>query len=297
MIAQVPRGWRAKWHARNLAWGWAHALLCVLAVYGMARMLWPAGAWRGVLFLAFVPLEVLVAFSSGVARSNHSGSLIHTPETEYLKKQLRARADIRVSDDAKLFGGACSQRWGRDVVVVAVGDFEKREMLAVIAHELGHTKQSVLAKVLAPGVTRLGLVAMWLWGLDGDWLLQGVGVTTGAILWVWLLYCPSQRVRWVSLTVAWAAWWWWLTGREILPVCVGLVLWLVWQVIAAMWSRVSELLADEAVMAVDNGHAALSSALSRVAGRPVAWWRRPFLSHPEPHRRGLGRSTGRGLLG
>lgn len=264
-------------------------MLCVLAVWAMFLALWSVDVWRGVLFLAFVPIEALLALSSGTARVTHSGAVLADPNTETLKRQLRARADIRVSEDTNMFGGACAQRWGRDSIVVAVGDFDQRELLAVIAHELGHTKQSVLSKVLTPRVARLGLVAMWLWGLDGNWLKLGLGVVIGVLLWVWDLYCTTWRVRVVSQVVVWACWWWWLAGKVIVPLVVALVLWVAWQAVSALWSRVSELLADEAVVAVENGHVALTSALSRVSRRSVPWWRRPFESHPAPNQRGISR--------
>jgi hypothetical protein len=293
VIVEVSASWRRRWHLRTLMWGWAQVALCVLAVWAMVQLLWPTGVWRVVLFLALVPVEVLIALSAGAARTKHSGAFISSHDVMMLKKQLRARADIRVSEDAHMFGGACAQRWGRDSIIVSVGDFNDRELLAVIAHELGHTKQSVLSKVLAPSVARLGLVMLWLWGLHGDWLKLGVGVVAGALLWIWLLYSHSVRLRGVSLVVGWACWWWWLAGKTVAPVLAAIALWLVWRAVGALWSRISELLADEAVVAVEDGHVALSSALSRVAGYSVVWWKRPFASHPEPHKRGTGRRAAR----
>lgn len=289
MIAEVDPAWRRRWHLRTLLWGWLHVAVSLIAVSGVIYLLAQLAAWKAWLLVLLVPLELLHALSAGLLPLSKRGSEIYLAEVEALKVQLRARAVVCATDDSDFFGGSCARRWGHDLILVATDGLTDHELLAVVAHELGHTKQSVLAKVLQPGIMNVFLAAVWLAGLTGEWWMLLAGVASGAYLRTWNLYVPQRYLRIACTVLVWAAWWWWFSNRALLLPLLACALLLTWRALGAAWSRVSELLADEAVIAVHNGHHALSSALESISHPVTPLWRRPFLTHPLPHQRGARR--------
>ncbi len=264
--------------------------VCVAAVVGAVGVLESEGVWRAIGLLMLVPFELAVVFAAVTRPGGATGAPLAHPDVEVLKRALRVRADVRVSASAELFGGKCVQRWGRDVVVVAPGGFEHRELMAVVAHEFGHTKQSAVAKAVWVPAKRLTWSAVWLWGVQGSWLLQLGGVALGAALVAWLMFLSGLKLRFLGQVVAWAVWVTQLSEQPWGPLAAGVGVWVVLRLVEALHSRVSELLADEAVKAVAGGPEALSSALARVAGPQQPWWRRVWATHPHPQSRGAARA-------
>ncbi len=292
-MLEQQAAWRRGWHLRSIAWGWVGVALCCATVSAAAVLLRDAGMWRAVAFLGLVPVELAAVFASVTHPGGARGVPMAHPDIERLGRVLRVRADVRESPDAEMFGGTCHQRWGRDVIVVTTGDFSHHELLAVVAHEMGHTKQSAIAKAAWRPAKRMLWAAVWVWGLAGHWWWQAGGVVVGMALVAWLLFFSGVRLRVLAQLVAWGVWVWQLAPEPLWPLVAGAVTWFGLHLAQVAHSRVSELLADEAVRVLPRGPEALSSALARVEGPKGPWWRRALSTHPHPTSRGRHRSRRR----
>ncbi len=280
------RRWYRGWRVRSLLWGWTCCAMPLIAGVLWMYVLWAWSPIAAVLMGLVLCAEVFVAFAAATQPLVTTGSVWSDVTVDALKKALSVRADVRWREAGqRTSGGWCRQRYGRDLVVVETGVFSRDEALAVVAHELGHTKQSPMAGPLLAAGARITVAGWWLWSMRAAGLETALlTAVVGALAWLCAVLVVRDRVRLALVGAAVL----WLSSVDLGVAALLLVSWVVWRVLWAWCDRVHERLADEAVRVLSGGEELLFSALSRLGAGNAPWWRQAFLSHPPTSARGAG---------
>lgn len=281
----ADRRWYRSWRIRSLLWGWTCCALPLIAGFTWMCVLWAWSPIAAVLLGLVLCAELLVAFAAATQPLIATGSVWADFTVDALKKALSVRGDVRWREaGAKTSGGWCRQRYGRDLVVVEIGVFSHDEALAVVAHELGHTKQSPMAGPLLSAGARITAAGWWMWSMRGAGLTTVLLTTAvGALAWACAVLVLRDRLRQVLVVGSLV----WLGSTDFGVVVLLVATWTAWRLLAAWCDRVHERLADEAVTVLSGGPELLSRALARLGAGDPPWWRQAFLSHPPVSTRGV----------